>query len=244
MYSNREEKLIRSLQKKKFRQAEGLFVLEGSKLLSEALKSNVELLAVYYTSSNEDAFNWEELGGELISDRQMEKISSLKTAPGILATVKIPQAQLEDSRLILYLEGISDPGNMGTIIRTAEGFGIDQIILSADCVELFSPKVVQASMGSLFRMKFHYSDLSTLKGSLGGKYQFYAADMDGEEHYTAQLKLPAVLILGSESHGVSDEAKEDDVNSLSIPISEKLESLNVSIANAIILSEFKRRSLI
>ncbi len=244
MFSKRQEKLIRSLQNKKFRNEFGLFTIEGMKLLEEALKSSVELNQIYCTESYAERPEFNGLPLEIISEREMGRISNLSTPPGILAIVKIPKPAFKPLDLILYLDGISDPGNMGTIIRTAEGFGVSQFVLSKDCVEIYSPKVVQASMGSIFRTAFIERELKEILNELKGAYHFYAAEMNGENIYEASLKTPAMLIMGSESHGVTAQGRTEEIQQLSIPISEQLESLNVSIANAIILSEFKRRSLL
>lgn len=245
MFSNKQEKLIRSLQKGKYRKQEELFAVEGHKLVQEALNSPVTIVQIYCTEGNEVSYlAANDSRVEMISQEKMQKISSMATPPGIIALLKTPSEEFKKEEMVLFLDGISDPGNMGTIIRTAEGFGINQLVVSPHCVELFSPKVVQASMGSIFRMAYTISEFSKFLSENANHYQFYSADMKGETIYEADLQLPGVLIMGSESHGVSELAKSAAIRQLSIPIQAQLESLNVAIANAIILSEFKRRHLL
>lgn len=245
MISKKEDKFIRALHKKKYRNLEQKFIAEGEKVLAELKRSRLEVESLYCTEGQLSACE-EQFAGKavVIDERAMKSISLLSNPPGILAVVKQPPPQFKEEKFILYLEDLSDPGNVGTILRTAEGFGIKQLVVSPNCTELFSPKVVQASMGSLFRLNYQIKELKTLIDELKPRYQFYSANMDGNELYTAELQTPSVLILGSESHGISKEAGRLVDQELSIPISQELESLNVAIANAIILSEFKRRKLI
>ena len=244
MLSKRQEKLIRSLQSKKFRKEHQLFCVEGLKLLHEAIESKIDIEQILITEQAKESLGEIDREYERLEEEQMKSLSSLSTAPGVMAVIKIPDEKDIEVDLALYLDGISDPGNMGTIIRTAEGLGVQKIILSPDCVDLFSPKVVQASMGSIFRMNYTIRNRKSLSDELRKGRKLYTADMDGSEIYVADLQTPAILIMGSESHGVSDELLQLENSKLSIPISSKLESYNVAISTAMILSEFKRRSLI
>lgn len=176
-----------------------------------------------------------------ISEAQMKSISSLKEPPGILAVAKIPEAQLQKGELVLYLEEVRDPGNLGTIIRSAEGFGVSQLLLSPNCVDLYSPKVVQSSMGSLFRLSIGFGTLADLKIELEKSHHFYAADMQGQNLYEMCIELPAVLIMGAEANGLSDEIRDSSMDKISIPINNSLESLNVAVSTAVILAEFRRQ---
>lgn len=241
MLTNREEKLIRSLKQKKYRSKEALFVIEGKKLLEEALLCNREI--VYLLSTQEMS---EELPPELsptvVSEDTMKSLSSLTTPSGILAVLKKPDEKPQLSDFILLLDGISDPGNMGTIIRNAEGFGLDEIYCSLDCVDVYSPKVVQSSMGSIFKSRIISCELSEFIDQHQGDYTFYAAEMKGESIYEISWPKPLAIIMGSESHGLSTALTNKEIKKISIPIAGSLESLNVAIANAIILSEFRRKS--
>lgn len=242
MFTKKQEKFIRSLQQKKFRKQENVFIVEGLKLVNEAIESRMLIRELYFTAALKDSIEIPNgLDAIELTEIEIKRISSLTTAPGVLALLEIPSAQFQNEEVILFLDGVSDPGNMGTIIRTAEGFGLKQIVCSLDCVDIYSTKVVQATMGSLFRMRFDYRELADFIESAEDGFNFYAADMHGENIYTADLKSPAIFILGNESKGISATAKNDSIQQLSIPISKNLESLNVAISNAVILSEFRRR---
>jgi len=242
MWSKKQEKIIRSLQQKKYRKQHQLFVVEGLKSVSELISSSLEIDSLYCTTALKDEAQVL-LETELIeiSEQQMKAISTLSSPPGMLAVVKMPNTKLEEGPLMLYLDELRDPGNMGTIIRSADGFGVTQLLLSPNCVDPFSPKVVQASMGSLFRLPLAVESFESLYTRLSNDYSFYAADMDGENFHQSKLNIPAVLVMGSESQGLSDEIRSADIKKLSIPISKSLESLNVAVSTAVILSEFRRQ---
>lgn len=234
--TKKEEKLITSLQQKKFRKQEGLFVVEGKKMVQEALSSNFKLKYIVSTEQS----NVQEENERLCDEKAMHRISSLKTPPGILAVVQQPTAQLKESQIILVLDGVKDPGNLGAIIRTAEALGVKSIILSLDTVDLYSPKVIQATMGSIFRINIIYEDLVSL--FTNEKTSFvYGAHLEGNDIYKENIVTPCYLVMGSESHGISTEVMERVSHPIKIPMVGKAESLNVSTATAIILGEFTRQ---
>ncbi len=242
MLSNREEKLIRALRQKKTRQAENSFLIEGDKLLLEAIKSNFKILHVFTTPSWNLASKIN-IDSKVISERELKKVSNLKTPPGCLAILEMPNTmpiQLTD--LTLVLDQLQDPGNLGTIIRSAAAFGVEQIICSTNTVDLYNPKVVQATMGALFHVRVYYKDLKEYLTNLSSKLLVYGAHLKGENIYQSELKTPALLLMGNESQGISPSLESFIHHKIKIPQSKKVESLNVSMATAVILSEFKRQT--
>lgn len=234
--TKKEEKLIVSLQQKKFRKQEELFVVEGKKIVEEVIVSDLEVK--YVVSTVEDGYNNDK--GRICDENTMTRLSSLKTPPGILAVVKIPSTQLVESIITLVVDGIRDPGNLGTIIRTAEAMGVRSIILSPDTVDVYSPKVVQATMGSIFRVNFRYEDLPHFL-TQEKSTPIYGAHLNGRDVYKEEIQSPCCLVLGSESHGIRSNVMEKISHPIKIPMEGKAESLNVSIATAILLGEFKRQ---
>ena len=238
--SKNQLKIITSLSQKKYRQKHQLFIAEGIKVVNELLNSSYKintLFAVddFKTSSNEDKII-------RISEQDLQKISNLKSPNKVLGLFKIPEEKAVQSKgLIVALDAINDPGNLGTIIRLCDWFGITELICSKDTVDCYNPKVVQASMGSLTRLSIRYLDLEAyLKSTV---IPTFIADMDGENVYQSNLPKEAVLIMGNEANGVSDAIKKLVNTKISIPRFgdvQETESLNVATATAILLSEFKR----
>jgi TrmH family RNA methyltransferase len=181
-------------------------------------------------------------GFQVISEVDLKKVSSLKSPNGVLAVFKTPEVkELKDSGLIVALDGINDPGNLGTIIRLCDWFGVVQLICSLDTVDCYNNKVVQATMGSLSRVQINYVDLKNYL--IDSKLPKYIADMDGEDVYATSLEKEAILIMGNEANGIRPEIRELCSNKLTIPrfgSVQATESLNVATATAILLSEFKR----
>lgn len=240
MVSKNQIKLISSLQQKKFRFANQLFFAEGVKVIQELLKSNFILEHLY---STEPLF--EEVNSALksnISESELKKISALTTPNNCLAVFKIPEATpINDKGLILALDDIRDPGNLGTILRLCDWFGIFQVICSEQTVDIYNPKVVQATMGSISRVNVSYVNLkSFLKNT---SLPIYGTFMDGSNVYKESLPNDAIVIMGNEANGISLEIENNIKNRLTIPRFGDLqltESLNVASATAIILSEFRR----
>ncbi|MEM6515912.1 MAG: RNA methyltransferase [Bacteroidota bacterium] len=236
MLSNKDIKLINSLSQKKFRQQFGLFVVEGKKGIEEFLNSDFELKALYATL---DLFSHKYTE---ISEGQLKKISQLKTPNNALALFKIPAFQQPQHRgLILAMDDVRDPGNLGTIIRLCDWFGIEQLICSLSTVDCYNPKVVQATMGSLTRVRVKYLDLE--KFLLTSGLKVFGTFMDGKTIYKTDLPKEGIIVMGNEANGISLNVEKLINERLGIPRYGRLkstESLNVATATAIVLSEFKR----
>jgi TrmH family RNA methyltransferase len=243
MISINQKKFVSSLKQKKFRTERGLFIVEGVKLVQELLLSNYQISAIYATKSWMDK-NQEVDSANIseVSEKELLRISSLTTPNEVLAVVEQKVSQLEtvSSQLNIAIDKIQDPGNLGNIIRTADWFGIQNIICSKDSVDLYNPKVLQATMGSFFRMNIVYTDLAEffLENT---RLTVYGALLDGEDVYQKELNSAgAVLLMGNESKGISEALKPFITEKVLIPNFGKAESLNVATATAILCSEFKR----
>ena len=240
MVSKNQIKFISSLHLKKNRIANQLFIAEGVKVIQELLKSNFILEHLYFT---EPLFDEVPLPlKSLISESELKKISALSTPNNCLAVFKIPASMpILDKGLILALDDIRDPGNLGTILRLCDWFGISQVVCSEQTVDLYNPKVVQATMGSISRVNVGYVNLkSFLQNS---SLPIFGTFMDGSNVYMEILPKEAIIIMGNEANGISPEVENTIKNRLTIPRFGDLqltESLNVASATAIILSEFRR----
>lgn len=237
-------KQIASLRQQKFRKELSLFVVEGRKMTEELLQSDFETDGLYATESfltNYPTFP----KAETVSEMQMAQMSGQDTPPGILAVVKIPEKRSlsANPRFILALDGIANPGNMGTLIRTAEWFGIHDIVCSTDCVEVWNPKVVQATMGSLFRINVIETDLAEFltKQQAQGK-AVYGALLEGENLFGIKQKSDGIIVIGSESHGIRNKLLPFITRAITIPRvnNSTTESLNASVAAGIIIAELTR----
>lgn len=235
-----EIKYIKSLSQKKFRDETGLFTVEGEKMVSEALASGFEILSVYRR--------------EEIGDEAMARISQLSNPSPVLAVVrqKIQDKAIINNGLYLALDSIRDPGNLGTIIRIADWFGINAILASYDTVEMYNPKVVQSTMGALFRVPVIYCDLrDTLSEVLKRGGKLYGTFLDGENIYGKSLHTgndsPVVIVIGNESFGISEGIASIVTDRLYIPEypagQRTSESLNAAIATAIVTAEFRRQNI-
>ncbi|MGK0307825.1 MAG: TrmH family RNA methyltransferase [Urechidicola sp.] len=240
MLSKSQLKLITSLRQKKYRTKENLFIAEGVKVVNEFLNSGIKTHKIFCTtdfshSLSEDIF-------QFISNEELKKISLLKTPNQVLGLFEIPEEkEIVKVGLTLVLDSISDPGNLGTIIRLSDWFGIHQIICSETTVDCYNPKVVMSTMGSLKRVSVKYADLKTYIKST--KLPVYAAMMNGENVYKTKLINEAILVMGNEANGISKEILDLITNQITIPRfgnKQETESLNVATATAILLSEFKR----
>ena len=238
--SKNQLKLITSLSQKKYRQKHDLFIAEGVKVLNELLNSPFEIETLFCTDDFETTISEKKV--VRISETELKKVSTLKSPNKALGIFKIPKEKaLQNSGLTIALDAINDPGNLGTIIRLCDWFGITQLVCSKDTVDCYNQKVVQASMGSLTRVSIHYTDLENYitKSNL----DTFIADMDGENVYKTKLPKEGILIMGNEANGVSEEIKSLLQYKISIPRfgeTQETESLNVATATAILLSEFKR----
>lgn len=239
MLTKSEIKLISSLNQKKFRILHSFFIVEGVKGIQEFLNSEFKLYKLFTT---EAIF---EIESTIISEADLKKISSLKTPNKALALFKISDpTPVDESQLIVALDDIRDPGNLGTIIRLCDWFGIRDLVCSQSTVDCYNPKVVQATMGSLTRVNINYLDLEAFLNQ--SKLQKFGAFMDDKSVYKEQLSKKGILILGNEANGISSSIEELVDEKITIPRFGNIkatESLNVATATAILLSEFKRRSI-
>ncbi len=240
-----EIQLVKSLGDKRARTETGLFVAEGEKLITELKDSAFNVRKIY---SLEGVFEGE--GVEWVAPREMERISQLKSANNSVALVDLPNYHLDieelKGQLILALDAVQNPGNLGTIIRLADWFGIENIICSPTSADCFNPKVVQATMGAILRVKVHYTPLAELLTELkSSKMPIYGTLLEGENIYHEELSQDGVIIMGNEGQGISEEIEKFITHELFIPPFPAncagSESLNVSIATAVVCSEFRRR---
>ena len=227
-----EMKRIRSLREKKFRDATGLFVVEGEKMVQEALRSGFRV---------EGVWRREEIG-----EAVMARISQLSSPSPVLAVVARPEAAEPalERGLCLALDGVRDPGNLGTIIRTADWFGVRTVYVSADCAETFNPKVIQASMGSIFRVRTVEAELPALcRLFREAGMPVYGTFLDGRDLYGEPLSGEGLVVMGNEASGIRPVVAAQVDRRLLIPAApgSGAESLNVASATAVILSEFRRR---
>jgi TrmH family RNA methyltransferase len=256
MISKNQVKQIVSLHQGKFRKLHKQFIAEGPKVVGELLAGSFNVIAVY--ALNE----WNDEGRELarqkqipvfeITHEELGKISALVTPNLVLAVAANETAVLDwgllKKSLTLMLDGIRDPGNLGTIIRIADWFGIGQIICSPDCVEVYNPKVIQAAMGSAFRVKVFYQELGAFLEDLPVGLPVFGASLDGKAISGLELPSNGIVMIGSESHGISPDLQSFMTQKLFIPSFQNgspgtglAESLNASVATAVMLYEFRRQ---
>jgi len=248
MLSKSQISLLSSLQHKKFRKEHGLFMVEGYKSVTEFINSAYQVDTIYHTPAIAPKLlnlsrkiNFQE-----ISLNEVQKISSLKTPQEVIGLVKIPiwpvlNYKALEKKFSLVLDSVQDPGNMGTIIRTADWFGIQDIICSEDTVDVYNPKVVQATMGSLARVNVHYADLLTVLPQI--KLPIFGAMLNGENMYNTHFGTEGLLVMGNEGNGISAPVEQLITSAVTIPRAGNAESLNVAIATAILCSEIKRNSM-
>lgn len=244
MISKNQLKYIRQLEQKKYRRREGLFVAEGTKVVGDLLQ-RYRPEAVFATA------DWQAPAGitpQLVTDDELRRISFLQHPQQVLALFPLPSVNSlpssVNSELSLALDGVQDPGNLGTIIRIADWFGISTIICSEDTVDAWNPKVVQATMGSIARVNIIYNNLPEFLDSLPADFPVYGTFLDGDNIYTQELTREGLIIMGNEGNGISDAVRAKVNRRLLIPDfhqGETADSLNVAIATAITCSEFRRR---
>ena len=244
MISKNQLKYIRQLEQKKYRRREGCFVAEGTKVVGDLLQ-RYRPEAVFATA------DWQAPAGitpQLVTDDELRRISFLQHPQQVLALFPLPTLNYKLStinlKLTLALDGVQDPGNLGTIIRIADWFGISTIICSEDTVDAWNPKVVQATMGSIARVNIIYINLPEFLDSLPADFPVYGTFLDGDNIYTQELTREGLIIMGNEGNGISDAVRAKVNRRLLIPDfhqGETADSLNVAIATAITCSEFRRR---
>lgn len=236
MLSNSQKKYINSLKLKKFRNQHQAFIVEGEKMVHELIDSDFEIEAIYGTEKLSVPYFFE------INSKELASISLLKTPNKYLAIARQKKEQQLNikNELVIALDDIQDPGNMGTIIRTADWFGVKTIVCSMNCVDVYNPKVVQATMGSLFRVNVIYDNL-TVFFEKNKNLKVYGALLDGENLYDQKIENQnAVLLMGNESKGLSEELKKYITHQVFIPRYGRAESLNVAVATAILCAESRK----
>ncbi len=251
MLSNSEIKHIKSLQLKKYRTKLQQFVIEGSKNVLEILQSDYTVIQIFALSSwiedHQDSLDAHINKVNHISEKELNRISTQKTPSGTIALISIPEVKEDKSTiqnsLSLVLDNIQDPGNLGSIVRTADWFGIPYIFCSPDTVDLYNPKTVNATMGSITRVKVIYTDILSLLDHYQQLTSF-ATTLDGNDIFESRLKSNGFIVLGNESKGISENVLKKVNQKVKIPsYSSKADSLNVAIATGIICAAFKSKKV-
>ncbi|MGC6433172.1 MAG: RNA methyltransferase [Crocinitomicaceae bacterium] len=238
--SKNKIKFIKSLHQKKFRDIEKLFLVEGDKIINEIINDHPELLHEIYCTEQSELKHQLSI---IITSNDLKQISALKNPNKSIAIVKyLPIQKTTENTLTLVLDDIQDPGNMGTITRLADWYGIKNIICSENTVDCFNPKVVQATMGALFRVNITYTSIE--KYIKNSNKIIYGTLLNGKNIYTQNLNTEnSILIIGNEGHGISEKIKTLINEPITIPKKGLSESLNASVATGIVLSEFFRTEL-
>ncbi|AXG73333.1 RNA methyltransferase [Flavobacterium arcticum] len=240
MVSKNQIKLITGLQQKKYRKQHKLFIAEGIKVVQELLNSNFELQELYTTQTVFQGVTTAKIIP--VTDAELKKISALTNPNSCLGVFKMPETkQVTEKGLIVALDDVRDPGNLGTIIRLCDWFGIENLVCSEQSVDLYNPKVVQATMGSIARVNVVYTDLENYITNT--RLPVFGTFMDGENVYTQKLPQEGIIVMGNEANGISDAIAQKVTQKIAIPRFGKVqetESLNVATATAILLSEFCR----
>lgn len=241
MISNNELKYIQSFAHKKHWAEETVYIIEGPKLLEEALKANCAIEKIYATSAWLDQQDLLGVPVETVDEVMLARMSQLNTPNQVIALVKKQQNLLVpfDKTFTLLLDGIQDPGNLGTIIRTADWFGIQQIIVTSDTASIYNPKVIQSTMGSCFRVMVHVEDIETVLAT--NKLPVLGALLTGDTVYKAQLPAIGFMLIGNESKGIRENLKQFITNPIAIPKFGGAESLNAAVATGILLSHWRNR---
>lgn len=247
MITKAEIKLVRSLADRRAREEHGLFVAEGEKIIGELLDSHLHVTKIYAT---DDAFRGRSDVCR-VSAAEMERLSMLKTANNSLATVEIPRSSFSlgaaRKGLVLALDDVSNPGNMGTLIRLADWFGIEDVVCTPSSADCFNPKVVQATMGAIIRVRVHCLNLAQLLAEAQAEgIPVYGTFLEGEDIRRAELSQNGIIVMGNEGRGISEACAASIGRKLFIPPypadRRGSESLNVSTAAAIVCAEFRRRN--
>ena len=251
MISQVELKRVRALQQKKYRSESQRFLVQGRKVVSELLASALHTEALL---ASEEAAAWicdaaekRNVPVHVLSEHELARVGTFETGNELVAVAIAPDAPAfrapAAGELMLALDAIADPRNMGGLLRIADWFGIARVLCSPDCMEIYNPKVVQSSMGSIFRVQVRYVPLVEELGQCAeAGARIFLADMDGASVFQTKLSHPAVLVLGSESHGLSESLRAMNASVISIPRLGKAESLNVAMAAAALCTEFARQT--
>jgi TrmH family RNA methyltransferase len=252
MISQAELKRLRALQQKKFRGETRRFLVQGRKVVAELLASTCRAETILAT---EEAAAWvrplaapRKVPVQILATHELDKIGTFEKGNELIAVAIEPDEPAfrapAQGELMLALDGIRDPRNMGGLLRIADWFGVKRVLCSHDCMEIYNPKCVQSTMGSVFRVELRYVELAAeLAKCAAAGARIYMADLDGTPVYQASLTRPAVLVLGSESHGLSQAVASMNATVVSIPRFGQAESLNVAMAASALCTEFARQSL-
>jgi TrmH family RNA methyltransferase len=247
MFTKGQASIVKSLADKKHRQKTGLFLVEGEKSVAEVLDSDFEIKTLITTKAfylkYQKIINTKRIACEQVEPGEIEKVSSLESNDSVLAVVKQKvsptlDTKIADGEIILALDNIRDPGNLGTIIRIADWYGIKKVIASIGTVDLYNPKVISASKGSFTRVQVFYADLKSYLGQMD--CPILGAFMTGENAHHFKFPNKGVLVMGNESNGIDKEIEKIVTTKISIPAYGQTESLNVSIATAVLLDNWKR----
>ena len=248
MLSKSQIGFIKSLHQKKYRKENATFIIEGIKSILEFISSPYQIHSIYFVSEFSSLLTNLPANIKLfeVNNAELEKISTLQTPQGILALVHIPNSAVIDpdafsNSFSIVLDGIQDPGNLGTIIRTADWFGIKHVICSPNTVEVYNPKTVQATMGSLSRVKVHYTDIASFLEQTD--VPIFGAVLDGDSLYTTDWGGAGMIVLGNEGQGISPAVMQLITNPVTIPRVGEAESLNVAISAAILCADISRKLL-
>ncbi len=253
MVTKAQIQLVRSLADKQARSESGLFVVEGTKMIREALASDFRVERIYAGEAVSEAFRAELRSGlaEAVSDKELERLSHLRTPSQAVALVRLPEGRVQGGaafgeELALCLDNVQDPGNLGTILRVADWFGIGEVLCSPDTADCYNPKVVQATMGAIFRVRVRYASVAgELADAVRRGVPVYGTFLEGEDIYRAELAPRGVIVMGNEGRGISAETAQCVTHKLFVPPfpfdRHGSESLNVAVATAVVCAEFRRR---
>lgn len=242
MLTNAQQKYVLSLHQKKYRKLNNEFIVEGRKNVAELLTSDLKIKQLFSTDefATANAHSLKGVGVQAVTDKELSKISTLKTSDQVLAVVEQRRNEAftqNQDELVLVLDDVQDPGNLGTIIRLADWYGVEKVICSTNTVEFYNPKVIMATMGSFSRIKVFATDLREYFTENNAS-NVYGAYLEGSSVYELQGFTGGYLIMGSESHGISPDLKSLITHKVTIPRRGKAESLNVAISTAILLDNF------
>jgi|694.fasta_scaffold14234_9 TrmH family RNA methyltransferase len=240
MLSKNEIKFLRSLHQKKFRDLERKIVVEGERIITDIIARHPQSIERIIVSKNFSGNQSDFLRFECaaVDNQVFEQISASKNPQGVLALIHFPVFQFNPTDFVLVLDGVQDPGNLGTILRTAAWYGVKQIVCSPDTVDVCNPKVVQASMGAVYDVNISYQDLEAFLNKQNAP--IYGALLEGKSVYKTTLTQPAILVMGNEGNGIRINIQKGITHPIMIPKIGVGESLNVATATAILLSEFVR----
>ena len=245
MISKNQIKFLKSLHKSKYRKLENKFLVEGVKVVDEFIDSSFNISAIYATEQWVAANSNVHKNIHQVSNKELQSISLLKTPNQVVAVVEsLAESDIafQNNDLILALDTIQDPGNLGTIIRIADWFGINKILCSRDTADAFNPKVIQATMGAITRVKIQYVDLDIWLKELPLQVNIYGTMLNGDNMYQTELSKSGIIVVGNEGNGISEKVQSLLTHRIKIPAygNSQMESLNVAIATSLVCAEFRR----